>query len=325
MVSPPQNIGFLQQITHQTKTVGNFAVMMKSGSPLKSPLVDGIRYQLRMLGSVTPELLELGQPSIFPDNAMRLELNLLKIVCDQNGCIWTGRLQDYQEIHEKSCRTRQSTIPDAELREGSDRGAERHEQTIFMKDGLRPPDLKKQIHVPECFRKEEEKLLTTFKRMTVSASEELDNKFGLLDWKITDFFRKRQDSISGRLTSLDSPSFYTSPRGYKMCCRIFLNGSETGKGTHVSIYFVLMPGQFDDQLDWPFGQSMSISLVDQKDTDPADITNKFIPDPSISKRPMSDMQVVAGDPKFVSLRELYGHTKTTYVKDDVMVIRATVD
>ncbi len=36
---------------------------------------------------------------------------------------------------------------------------------------------------------------------------------GILTWKISDFARRRQDAVSGRVSSLYSPPFYTSRTG----------------------------------------------------------------------------------------------------------------
>eukprot|EP00058_Branchiostoma_floridae_P000767 XP_002586255.1 hypothetical protein BRAFLDRAFT_109339 [Branchiostoma floridae] len=70
-------------------------------------------------------------------------------------------------------------------------------------------------------------------------------------WKIQDFTRKRHDAITGKTTSIYSPCFYTSRTGYKMCARIYLNGDGMGKGSHISLFFVLMRGHFDWLLRWP--------------------------------------------------------------------------
>ena len=40
--------------------------------------------------------------------------------------------------------------------------------------------------------------------------------------------------------------------GYKMCIRAYLNGNGIGKRTHLSVFFVLMKGEFDPLLKWPF-------------------------------------------------------------------------
>lgn len=51
-------------------------------------------------------------------------------------------------------------------------------------------------------------------------------------------------------------AFYTSKYGYKMCLRIYLNGDGTGRGTHLSLFFVVMRGMSDALLKWPFNQKV---------------------------------------------------------------------
>lgn len=51
-------------------------------------------------------------------------------------------------------------------------------------------------------------------------------------------------------------AFYTSKYGYKMCLRIYLNGDGTGRGSHLSLFFVVMRGQSDALLKWPFNQKV---------------------------------------------------------------------
>ena len=68
---------------------------------------------------------------------------------------------------------------------------------------------------------------------------------GTLLWKVTEVARRRNDALSGRQTSIYSPCFYTSRHGYKMCARLYLNGDGMGRGTHLSLFFVVMRGEFD--------------------------------------------------------------------------------
>lgn len=51
-------------------------------------------------------------------------------------------------------------------------------------------------------------------------------------------------------------AFYTSKYGYKMCLRIYLNGDGTGRGSHLSLFFVVMRGLSDALLKWPFNQKV---------------------------------------------------------------------
>lgn len=41
-----------------------------------------------------------------------------------------------------------------------------------------------------------------------------------------------------------------------MCLRIYLNGDGTGRGTHLSLFFVVMRGHSDALLKWPFNQKV---------------------------------------------------------------------
>ena len=55
------------------------------------------------------------------------------------------------------------------------------------------------------------------------------NTDGVLLWKITDTRRRRRDAVSGKTQSIYSQPFYTSPNGYKMCARLYLNGDGMGR------------------------------------------------------------------------------------------------
>lgn len=56
---------------------------------------------------------------------------------------------------------------------------------------------------------------------------------------------------------LSTTAFYTNKYGYKMCLRIYLNGDGTGRGSHLSLFFVVMRGQSDALLKWPFNQKVN--------------------------------------------------------------------
>ena len=122
---------------------------------------------------------------------------------------------------------------------------------------------------------------------------------GILIWKIPDIRRRFRDAVDGRTISLYSPPFYTSPHGYRMCIRTYLNGDGIGKGTHISLFFVLMHSEQDNLLPWPFKQSVRFTLINQKNP-AASITEAFIPDTKSAsfQKPENDMNVASGFPKF---------------------------
>ena len=145
---------------------------------------------------------------------------------------------------------------------------------------------------------------------------------GTLVWKISDFTRRRQNAISGKEVSFYSSWFYTSRYGYKMCARIYLNGDGMGKGTHISVFFVVMRGEHDALLRWPFRQKVTFMLLDQNNEE--HVIDAFRPDPSSSsfQRPRRESNIASGCPTFCSLSELNNHA---YVRDDVMFLKVIVD
>ncbi|XP_035665780.1 TNF receptor-associated factor 2-like [Branchiostoma floridae] len=147
---------------------------------------------------------------------------------------------------------------------------------------------------------------------------------GILTWKITDFTRKRHDAITGKTTFIYSPYFFTSRTGYKMCARIYLNGDGMGKGTHVSLFFVLMRGHFDRLLRWPFRQKVTFLLLDLNNRE--HVIDAFRPNPTSSsfQRPTSDMNIASGCPLFVPHSQL-DSSSHAYVDEDTMFIRVIVD
>ncbi|KAM9271317.1 TNF receptor-associated factor 2 isoform 1-T1 [Morus bassanus] len=146
---------------------------------------------------------------------------------------------------------------------------------------------------------------------------------GVFIWKITEFARKRQEAITGRSPAIFSPAFYTSKYGYKMCLRVYLNGDGTGRGTHLSLFFVVMKGPNDALLRWPFNQKVTLMLLDQNNRE--HIIDAFRPDVTSSsfQRPITEMNIASGCPLFcpVSVME----SKNSYVRDDAIFIKAIVD
>ena len=145
---------------------------------------------------------------------------------------------------------------------------------------------------------------------------------GAFLWRVPEMRRRIRDAKIGRITSIYSPPFYTGRNGYKMCIRAYLNGDGTGEGTHLSIFFVLMRGEYDPLLQWPFEHKVSLILVDQNQKKHLVQTFKPNIQSSSFQRPKSDMNVASGCPEFAKLSVL---DDPNYVKDDVMYIKAVID
>ncbi|KAM4719341.1 TNF receptor-associated factor 2 isoform 2-T3 [Anableps anableps] len=169
----------------------------------------------------------------------------------------------------------------------------------------------------------------TMRDLQLSETEQLVRELqhctydGIFVWKITDFSRRRQEAVAGRTPAMFSPAFYSSKYGYKMCLRLYLNGDGTGRGTHLSLFFVVMKGKCDALLKWPFSQKVTLMLLDQNNRE--HIIDAFRPDITSTsfQRPISEMNIASGCPLFCPLAKLAG--KSPYLRDDTIFIKAIVD
>ena len=152
--------------------------------------------------------------------------------------------------------------------------------------------------------------------------QEVSSHDGILLWKITEFAKKRQDAVSGQQTSFYSPCFFTSRYGYKMCARIYLNGDGIGRGTHVSAFFVVMRGEYDALLRWPFRQKVTFMLLDRNNVEHVIDSSRPDPNSSSFQRPRRETNIASGCPTFCPLSELNDHA---YVRDDTMFLKVIVD
>lgn len=143
-------------------------------------------------------------------------------------------------------------------------------------------------------------------------------------WKITNVARRCHESACGRTASLFSPAFYTAKYGYKLCLRLYLNGDGTGKRTHLSLFIVIMRGEYDALLPWPFRNKVTFMLLDQNNREHA--IDAFRPDLNSAsfQRPQSETNVASGCPLFFPLNKLQS-PKHAYVKDDTMFLKCIVE
>ncbi|XP_022805975.1 TNF receptor-associated factor 1-like [Stylophora pistillata] len=283
-------------------------------------------------------------------NQLGREILSLVVSCTSQGCLWQGKLRDLEKHTSASCgfvmvrcvhsacgvRIRlchlshhlqnecvfglvRCTICGKEVSRNmlKKHRAKFHSNVYFEIDILRDEldiisktqqDLKAQL---EQIKSEH--------RLNLQAFPSYD---GQLLWKITDYTRRRNDAVTGQQVSLYSPCFYASRYGYKMCARIFLNGDGMGKGTHISIFIVVMRGQYDALLRWPFRQKVTFMLLDQDNVE--HVIDAFRPDPNSSsfQRPRREMNIASGCPMFCPLAELNNHA---YVRDDTMFLKIILD
>ncbi len=136
------------------------------------------------------------------------------------------------------------------------------------------------------------------------------------------------DAQSERQRSIYSPPFYSSPTGYKMCLRLYLNGDSDARDEHLSLFLVIMRNGYDAILEWPFSYKVTFRLIDQSAPNhhSGDIIGSFLPDirSNCFQRPKYSMNPGYGLKEFLSVAE-FEQNQGRFVKDDTMFIEAKID
>ena len=128
---------------------------------------------------------------------------------------------------------------------------------------------------------------------------------GHLVWKINDFENRTNDAIIGKVRALQSAPCFTGKYGYKFCLRLYLNGDGMGRGTHLSLFLVIMKSEYDDILQWPFQQKIKFKLINQNDRSKDHVEQMFSSkDSSSFQKPKKDMNIASGCPLFIPLDRL---------------------
>jgi hypothetical protein len=123
---------------------------------------------------------------------------------------------------------------------------------------------------------------------------------------------------------MTSTPFYTSLDGYKMCVRLYFNGDGVGQSTHLSIFLVLMRGNYDAVLKWPFNFQVIFGLYDLKNQKDH-IVQSFQSDIKLKsfQQPQTEMNVGTGISKFVPLSKIL-HDNSSYVDDNTIYIKVMI-
>ncbi|KAI0235258.1 TNF receptor-associated factor 3 [Lamellibrachia satsuma] len=160
-----------------------------------------------------------------------------------------------------------------------------------------------------------------------SATQNVRLVYGVseLIWKIDAFPGKFEDASKGVNPVLYSSAF--NAQGYKMALSLCPYGDGRAKGKYMSVFFVILRGQNDGTLDWPFHYSVTFSLLGQSDsTQVDDLAITFVPNPIEANigflgRPTTARNHMLGLPQFVAHTDLW---KGDFVKDDAIFIRVQV-
>lgn len=125
--------------------------------------------------------------------------------------------------------------------------------------------------------------------------------------------------------------FYSHSGGCKMQLRIYPNGADHGKDTHISLYCHLMKGNNDNDLKWPFEGTVEVKMLNQVEDDkhyaqeiwelhslPYDVIRQ--PDPYQIRNESG-----WGQAQFVSLSEVVSFSPhKQYLLNDTLYFQVTV-
>ena len=204
------------------------------------------------------------------------------------------------------------------LRSRMDQSDKSHVQNTVINERLQS----RMDHINESLHQTMDKMTYIESEIASRAQKTIHSYNGTLLWKIEGYKRKRQDAINGVKTVLYSDPFYSAQYGYKMCAKIYMNGDGIGKGSHLSLFFVVMRGDSDALQTWPLHKKITMMLLDQGNGDHMIDTFHSDPKSSSFQRPKSDMNIASGSPLFMPLDSL---NSRQYIKDDVMFVKIIVD
>ncbi|XP_078355890.1 TNF receptor-associated factor 4-like [Oculina patagonica] len=292
---------------------------------------------------------------VFPDKATERKVLSFDVRCPIKGCHWTGELRN-KEDHITKCGKVQVNCPNGccgsfpremipshtqnecplelvscpYVQMGCKRKVQRQDVDCHLESEMKPHlDL-------ACVKLQntEVKLNETEVKLN-DAQKELATTRKLVDtrtfiWKIDDFSDILSQAKTLKESCIESPPFYTDKTesyGYKLKVKVYPNGVEPYKNTHLSVYIVGMKGEYDAILPWPFKKRVKISLIDQQEDSAKreNISRQFVADyfPDSFARPGKEDNSGLGYSSFVSHEKLYSR-RYMYLVDDTVFLQVEI-
>ena len=121
-----------------------------------------------------------------------------------------------------------------------------------------------------------------------------------------------------------SPSFTTSPQGYKFNIKAFANGFSSGRGSNITMSAIIMKGQHDDHLKWPFTGTIIIEVLNWlEDKGHHKKVFSIVPNDGIVRVTKGEYGQDFGFYKFMSHSSLSfnSSTNTQYLSKDCICVR----
>ena len=144
-------------------------------------------------------------------------------------------------------------------------------------------------------------------------------------WKVDNFIANLEEATTVRHRLASTP-FYTEKYGYKLRLSIVPSGNGRGKNTHLSVFIIVMKGEYDAILPWPFKKEVKFTLIDQQE-DPGgrqNVIRRLTAENTLQSnydRPTGRENKGRGFPEFISHDKLYSGR---YIVDDTVFLQVEV-
>lgn len=144
-------------------------------------------------------------------------------------------------------------------------------------------------------------------------------------WRITDFSEILREAKTEKNQMIESVPFYTEHYGYRLKVKVYPNGHKSGKNTHLSVYIIVMKGEYDAILSWPFKKKVRFTLIDQQENpgERENVVMRVFPGHHLesSARPINENNKSRGHVEFISHDKLHSRR---YLVDDTLFLQFEV-
>ncbi|XP_062519936.1 TNF receptor-associated factor 6-like isoform X1 [Corticium candelabrum] len=231
----------------------------------------------------------------------------LKVKCNNHGdgCAWMGELRDLQKHADDGCDFAQVYCE-------------------FLSVGCSHKMKKRDVgdHKDKCSKEHLDLLLKNVDDLKAQIQRRPSESCKFI-WRIENWSETLENAKMKKTTILYSSAFYTGYPGYKLC--MCIQPDYEGEG-HVGVYLIIMKGDFDHQLQWPFPYSYRLTVIDQQ-PDGNNVSVLFDPAEAGAdaqecyERKTYQSMIGWGRGKFISHLDL---TKEAYIRDDSLLLRAEI-
>ena len=175
-------------------------------------------------------------------------------------------------------------------------------------------------------RRFEEKVISdeknAFNEKIVMNKQETPSDFPwMFVWKIENFSEILRKAKTGEKKMIASAPFYTENYGYKLKLVMFPNGSGPGNNTYIAVWIVVMKGEYDAILPWPFNKNVKFTVIDQQEHPGKreNFTRQWFADKAPSfQRPTEEENAGRGINQFISHEKL---NSKPYIVDDTLFLQ----